>query len=106
MNENNSEVNSENSSEVGSENSSEVSSEVGSENSSEASSEVGSENSSEVSSEVSSEIVVYAETNIPDDTLQQIGEMHTLCVITVAMFGTLFFIWVFDFIFKKLSHYF
>ena len=64
-------------------------------------SEVSSEDSSEDSSEVTSEIQV-----IPQSTIDQISNLHTLSIMGLAMFGTMFFLWVFDFIYKKLSHLF
>lgn len=84
----------------------EFSSEVSS--SEEFSSEVSSseEGSSEVMDSAESSSQVYSETSIPDETLTQISEMHSAVIIGLAMFGSLFFLLVFDIVFKKLSRFF
>lgn len=64
-------------------------------------SEVSSEDTSEDTSEVSSEVQV-----IPQTTIDQISNLHTISIMGLAMFGTMFFLWVFDFVYKKLSHLF
>lgn len=74
-----------------------------SEETSEEISENTSEDTSEDSSETTSEIVVET---IPEETLNQISDLHTLGVMGLAMFGTMFFLWLFDFLYKKLAHYF
>ena len=64
-------------------------------------SEETSEVTSELSSEYSSEVQV-----IPVETIDQISDLHTIGFMGLAMFGTMFFLWVFDFVYKKLSHLF
>lgn len=74
------------------------------ESTSDESSDISSEVSSEVSSEISSEIVI--DNTIPESTISQIKDMHTISIMALAMFGSMFFLWVFDFLYKKLSHLF
>jgi len=60
------------------------------------------EESSEESSEVTTEEVVY----LPEQTQKEISGLYQFGLMGVAMFGTMFFLWVFDFLYKKLQHYF
>ena len=65
------------------------------------SSEMDPEETSDISFEYSSEVQV-----IPEETINQISDLHTIGVMGLAMFGTMFFLWVFDFAYKKLAHFF
>ena len=84
----------------------EENSEILSEEVSEEGSEVTMEESSEVMSEDSSEIVILSEVQIPEDIQSKITDLHLVGIMGLAMFGTMFFLWVFDFLYKKLAHYF
>lgn len=73
--------------------------------------EEGSSDEMEDSSEVSSEELptseeFSSEIGIPEETIAQIKDLHTIGIMGLAMFGTIFFLWVFDFLYKKLSHFF
>lgn len=70
----------------------------------ESTSEDSSEITSEDSFEISSEVVI--DNSIPESTISQIKDIHTVSIMALAMFGTMFFLWVFDFLYKKLSHLF